>query len=64
MFSGHSARIGTAKDMLSGDASIGQIMAEVGWIKVDTMMGDVGVEDITALNSVARSGNLTLIRQD
>ena len=64
MFSGHSARTGAAKDMLLDDAGIGQIMAKLGWIKVNTMMEDVGVEDITALNSVARSGDLTLIRQD
>ena len=62
--SGHSTRIGSAQDMLSGGASIGQIMAKVGWSKVDTVMRYVGVGDITALNSVAHRGNLTLTRGD
>ena len=62
--SGHSTRIGAAQDMLSGGASSGQIMAKVGWSKVDTVMRYVEVEDITALNSVAHRGNLTLTRGD
>jgi len=58
----HSTRIGAAQDMPSGGASIGQIMAKVGWSKVDTVMRYVGVGDITALNSVAHRGILTLTR--
>ena len=60
----HSTRIGAAQDMLSGGASIGQIMAKVGWSKVDTVMRYVGVGDITARNSVAHSGGLTLTRAE
>ena len=48
--SGHSTRIGAAQDLLDGGASIGQIMAKVGWSKVDTVMRYVGVGKITALN--------------
>lgn len=48
--SGHSTRIGAAQDMLLGGASIGQIMAKVGWSKVDTVMRYVGVGKLTALN--------------
>jgi len=62
--SGHSTRIGAAQDMLSGGASIGQIMAKVGWSKVDTVIRYVGVGDITVLNSVAHSGGLTLTEAD
>ena len=50
--------------MPSGDASIGQTLAEMGWSKIDAMMRGVGVLDVTALNSVTRSGDLTLTRQD
>ena len=49
--SGHSKRIGAAQDMLSGGASIGQIMAKVGWSKVDTVMRYVGVGQLSALQS-------------
>ena len=49
--SGHSTRIGAAQDMLSGGASIGQIMAKVGWSKVDTVMRYVGINNIEAMNS-------------
>jgi len=59
--SGHSTRIGAAQDMLSGGASIAQIMAKVGWSKVDTVMRYVGVGDIAALNSTGRRIDLTLI---
>jgi len=52
--SGHSTRIGAAQDMMSGGASIAQIMAKVGWTKVDTVMRYVGVGDIAALNSTGR----------
>jgi len=62
--SGHSTRIGAAQDLLDSGSSIGQIMAKVGWSKVDTVMRYVGVGDITALNSVAHRGNLTLTRAD
>ena len=49
--SGHSARIGAAQDMLSGGASIGQIMAKVGWSKFDTVMRYVGIGELSALQS-------------
>ena len=62
--SGHSTRVGAAQDMLSGGASIAQIMAKVGWSKVDTVMRYVGVGDIVALNSASHSGDLTLRRTD
>jgi len=52
--SGHSTRIGAAQDMTSAGASIAQIMAKVGWSKVDTVMRYVGVGDIAALNSTGR----------
>jgi len=48
--SGHSTRIGAAQDLLVSGASIGQIMAKVGWSKVDTVMRYVGVGDLTAIN--------------
>jgi len=51
--SGHSTRIGAAQDLLDGGASIGQIMAKVGWSKVDTVMRYVGVGDLSAINSQA-----------
>jgi site-specific recombinase XerD len=51
--SGHATRIGAAQDMLSGGASIGQIMAKVGWSKVDTVMRYVGVGDLSVINSQA-----------
>ena len=48
-----STRIGAAQDLLDGGASIGQIMAKVGWSKVDTVMRYVGVGDLSAINSQA-----------
>jgi len=51
--SGHSTRIGAAQDLLVSGASIGQIMAKVGWSKVDTVMRYVGVGDLSAINSQA-----------
>ena len=48
--SGHSTRIGAAQDLLDSGTSIEQIMAKVGWSKVDTVMRYVGVGKITALN--------------
>ena len=51
--SGRSTRIGAAQDLLEGGASIGQIMAKVGWSKVDTVMRYVGVGDLSAINSQA-----------
>ena len=62
--SGHSTPIGAAQDLLSAGASIGQIMAKVGWSKVDTVMRYVEVGDTTALNSVANCGALTLTRAE
>ena len=47
--SGHSTRIGAAQDMLAEGASIGQIMAKVGWTKVDTVMRYVGINNLEAL---------------
>lgn len=49
--SGHSTRIGAAQDLLDSGASIAQIMAKVGWGKVDTVMRYVGVNTIEAMNS-------------
>jgi site-specific recombinase XerD len=49
--SGHSTRIGAAQDLLDGGASIGQIMAKVGWSKVDTVMRYVGVNSLEAISS-------------
>ena len=40
--SGHSTRIGAAQDLLNEGRTIGQIMAIVGWSKVDTVMRYVG----------------------
>ena len=40
--SGHSTRIGAAQDLLNEGKTIGQIMAIVGWSKVDTVMKYVG----------------------
>lgn len=40
--SGHSTRIGAAQDLLNDGKTIGQIMAVVGWSKVDTVMRYVG----------------------
>jgi len=51
--SGHSTRIGASQDMLDSGSSIGQIMAKVGWSKVDTVMRYVGVVDLSAINSQA-----------
>jgi len=46
-----STRIGAAQDFLSGGLSIGQVMAKVGWSKVDTVMRYVGIGDLSAINS-------------
>ena len=62
--SGHSTRIGAAQDLLDSGASIGQIMAKVGWSKIDTVMRYVGVGDITALNSTALSQDLRIVKND
>lgn len=43
---GHSTRIGAAQGLLDSGASIGQIVAKVGWSKVDTVMRYVGVNKI------------------
>jgi hypothetical protein len=50
---GHSARIGTAQDLLYNGATIGQIMAMVEWSKVGTVMRYVGVRNIEAMNSLS-----------
>jgi len=52
----HSTRIGAAQDLLSGGASIGQIMAKVGWSKVDTVMRYVGIGDLSTINSQSNYG--------
>jgi hypothetical protein len=44
-------RFGAAQDMLSEGSSIGQIMAKVGWSKVDKVMRYVGIGNIDAMNS-------------
>ena len=49
--SGHSTRVGAAQDLLAEGASIGQIMAKVGWTKVDTVMRYVGINNLEALGS-------------
>lgn len=51
--SGHSARVGGAQDLLACGASIAQIMAKVGWTKVDTVMRYVGYTPIQAINAGA-----------
>jgi site-specific recombinase XerD len=58
--SGHSARVGGAQDLLACGASIAQIMAKVGWTKVDTVMRYVGLTPIQAINS-AGIANITTI---
>ena len=45
--SGHSTRIGAAQDLLNEGKTIGQIMAIVGWSKVDTVMRYVGLQQTT-----------------
>ena len=47
--SGHSTRIGAAQDLLNNGRSIGQIMALVGWSKVDTVMRYVGLQQTTKM---------------
>ncbi len=59
--SGHSTRIGAPQDMLSGGASIGQIMVKVGWSKVDTVMRYVGATDVSTLLSESRQKNQGLL---
>lgn len=51
--SGHSARVGGAQDLLACGASIAQIMAKVGWTKVDSVMRYVGYTPIQAINAQA-----------
>lgn len=51
--SGHSARVGGAQDLLASGASIAQIMAKVGWSKVDTVMRYVGYTSIHAISAEA-----------
>jgi site-specific recombinase XerD len=52
--SGHSTRIGGAQELLRDGASIAQIMAKVGWAKVDTVMRYVGLSPIEAINRSAQ----------
>jgi site-specific recombinase XerD len=52
--SGHSTRIGGAQELLRDGASIAQIMAKVGWTKVDTVMRYVGLSPIEAINRSAQ----------
>jgi site-specific recombinase XerD len=52
--SGHSTRIGGAQELLRDGASIAQIMAKVGWKKVDTVMRYVGLSPIQAINQGAQ----------
>ena len=52
--SGHSTRIGGAQELLRDGASIAQIMAKVGWTKVDTVMRYVGLSPIQAINQGAQ----------
>ncbi len=47
--SGHSTRIGSAQDLLRTGESLAQIMARVGWTKVDTVMRYVGLTPMQAL---------------
>lgn len=51
--SGHSTRIGAAQDLLRHGCSIGQIMAQVGWRKVDTVMHYLGATAIDVIQSQA-----------
>ena len=52
--SGHSTRIGGAQELLRDGVSIAQIMAKVGWTKVDTVMRYVGLSPIQAINQGAQ----------
>ena len=47
--SGHSTRVGAAQDLLNEGKTIGQIMAIVGWSKVDTVMRYVGHQQTTKM---------------
>ncbi len=47
--SGHSTRVGSAQDLLLTGESLAQIMARVGWTKVDTVMRYVGLTPMQAL---------------
>ena len=49
--SGHSTRVGAAQDLLLRGESLAQIMARVGWTKVDTVMRYVGLTQMQALMS-------------
>ena len=56
--SGHSTRIGAAQDLLQQGKSIGQIMAIVGWSKVDTVMRYVSTNTIEAISSTGNQSEL------
>ena len=47
--SGHSTRVGSAQDLLLKGESLAQIMARVGWTKVDTVMRYVGLTPMQAI---------------
>lgn len=47
--SGHSTRVGSAQDLLTNGESLGQIMARVGWTKIDTVMRYVGLTPMQSL---------------
>ena len=51
--SGHSTRIGAAQDLLNQGKTIGQIMAIVGWSKVDTVMRYVGRSQLESIYNEA-----------
>lgn len=47
--SGHSTRVGAAQDLLQSGNSLAQIMAKVGWAKVDTVIRYVGLTPMQGL---------------
>ena len=53
--SGHSTRIGAAQDLLDEGKTIGQIMAIVGWSKVDTVMRYVGKSQLESIYNEANN---------
>ena len=53
--SGHSTRIGAAQDLLNEGKTIGQIMAIVGWSKVDTVMRYVGKSQLESIYNEANN---------
>ena len=47
--SGLSRQLGAGQDLLAEGASVGQIIAKVGWTKVDTVMRYTGINNLEAL---------------